>query len=307
MASQLISMEALLQHQGGSETLRTLLNHMIAGTPINQPSPGGNISPMRTYFISLAQHNTIFSIMKNDPRFNKADVTLPGRKQGTITLGTTSTDISLQLHVAYLTRVDGADAGVDGADDADKENNKGDSIRPATDNGCRQQIYCDIAKAFENMGKLAEFVATAWQDPIDKKTHPLWRPAAIKPLVNPFAIPYPDNDDNNIPIRRRSTVLYCRQVVNLWYLHQAMEGAVSAIFAAGQSEDKGASFSKNGIDIFAANEGIITDFIFVRGLYLQYCRQTIWRAEVANVGTVKEYQLSQKRKSIEELLSSTSI
>lgn len=286
-----------------------MLNHILAGKPINWTDRSTAEGSLSRYLTYLSQQNSIISIICRDHRFKPLTVTKPKPERGIFRLAADPSDPNLTFYTKFI-----VSPGNAGADEGSRKNTGDDGLRVATVDEVRNYFVHHILRSTNKVSRLAKFVETSWQMDTDDLEHPLWRPISVRHSFDPFryTLSGTDNDDDNDDTGSelagyRKAILFHRMVVGLERLYEKMETLMACLFAVSRTADKGASFSPDGIDIFTANAGFIAEFVIFHRFYMHHSFNRIRNARIENVATLEGHISSRDMSSITDALASMGI
>lgn len=287
-----------------SDELKAVLHHIILGKPIDQPSqPGSGMKPLDWYIQFLGKNNSIFPIIQNRQAMN-ITVTRSHRTRGLFHVSLDPSGPVVTFHTKYIcnstpvtartSRPTRPDGPVKGGDDGNS------ARRLCTNDEVRTDIERVLLQTIEKMSRLADFVATSWRMSTDDPKHPLWRPVGSRLVADPFEPGLPDIttmsefDLNSYD----KLVLFNRRIAGYEKLYRKMENIMNFIFIVGRADDKGASLSDEGKDIFTANVGLIDDFVYLHFVYMKQNIVRIKGAEIKNLLDLNECILQLNYESV---------
>lgn len=277
-------MEELPQVPEGSTELKTLLNHLLSGKQIinHNLSKSGVSLPWYLKFL-VGQYPIITDIFQGKA-LARNTVTPLGMPRGVINIVSNPDNTDLKLYSNITVSTGGA---VPGTNRAGRRRAR-TGARPATPDEIRTRIYYDIRQSVDRCARLSEFVEKDWQMKTDSLAHPMWRPIRTAYSADPFTFDVPAITDPTCTELGESgrAILFHRQDSALERLYGEMEMIMARVFTIGQAPDKGASFSKDGTDIFTANAGLVRDFVYLHRFYLNFFISRIGEAEIVNIATL---------------------
>lgn len=291
-------MGSTFEHAIGSDELTTVLRQIMAGHLLSRPGPvETDMTPLDGYFYFLSQRSPIFSIVRNNKCFWPGKVTQPQRGDGMFRLSFDPLRPAVRFYPRYYNDPGCANTEsglVNGRDDV------GGGARLITVDDVYQHTRDILGQSIDKVANLADFVTTSWQMRTDDPEHPLWRPVRVQFTADPFQPGLADftgkteSDLNDY----EKAVLLSRQAAELEVLYHNFEIVMACLFAVGQAKDKGASFSADGTDVFAANAGLVADFAFFHRFYMGHYVCLNNTAKIKNGATVEECMFQQDYSSV---------
>lgn len=275
--------------------MRRIINHILTGEPVCQPGPNADNTAFHSYITSMAQTNSILSILR-DNEINDNMITKPRHPVGLFGLDPDPLAPRITLYMNSMVRTGGA-----------KDSGQGDTSRPATTDECREWISGHTDQAISNAYRISRFARGIERSLVVDPTH-LWRPIHIRYSVNPFACPLPDPSNNDDTLaEQRKAILHCRWVASLSCFHQKMEYLMACLFAIDKARNEAGLSSVDGSNIFNENADLVADYAYLCSIYHEYCSVSIPRARVWNKAAVEENRLSRDLDSTSDLLGAISI